>query len=94
MKFGLPMASSATMLLYGLEFLKEGYDYAGQFGMGLRQVRWALEYFRKCYVDKDRFYAQVCILYNTYPVCNLMARVEILFIVSGWNSGHNHSCGF
>ena len=59
MKFGLPMASSATMLLYGLEFLKEGYDYAGQFGMGLRQVRWALEYFRKCYVDKDRFYAQV-----------------------------------
>lgn len=58
-KFGLPMASSATMLLYGLEFIKEGYNYAGQYGMGLRQVRWALEYFRKCYVDKDRFYAQV-----------------------------------
>jgi len=58
-KFGLPMASSATMLLYGLEFIKDGYEFAGQYGMGLRQVRWALEYFRKCYVDKDRFYAQV-----------------------------------
>ena len=58
-KFGLPMASSATLILHGLEFMKEGYEYAGQFGMGLRQVRWALEYFRKCYVDKDRFYAQV-----------------------------------
>ena len=58
-KVGLHMASSATLILHGLEFMKEGYEYAGQFGMGLRQVRWALEYFRKCYVDKDRFYAQV-----------------------------------
>jgi len=58
-KFGLPMASSATLILHGLEFMREGYEFAGQFGMGLRQVRWALEYFRKCYVDKDRFYAQV-----------------------------------
>lgn len=63
-KFGLPMASSATLILHGLEFMREGYEFAGQFGMGLRQVRWALEYFRKCYVDKDRFYAQVYLALN------------------------------
>ncbi|KAF6033015.1 hypothetical protein EB796_008717 [Bugula neritina] len=48
----------SSMLLYGLEFIKDGYELP-PYGMGLRQVRWALEYFRKCYVDKDRFYAQV-----------------------------------
>lgn len=58
-KFGLPMASSATLIIYGMEFIKEGYDITGQYDMGLRQVRWALEYFRKCAVDKDKFYAQV-----------------------------------
>ena len=58
-KFGLPMASSATLIIYGMEFIKEGYDIAGQYDMAMRQVRWALEYFRKCSVDKDKFYAQV-----------------------------------
>lgn len=53
------MAASATMLLYGLEFLKQGYQYAGQEEMGKRQVKWALDYFLKCHVEKDKLYVQV-----------------------------------
>lgn len=58
-KFGLPMAASATMMLFGLEFFKEGYQKAGQYEFGKRQVKWALDYFLKCHVDKDKLYVQV-----------------------------------
>lgn len=58
-KFGLPMAGATTMLLHGMVFFEDAYKMIGQFDEGLRQIRWPLDYFMKCHVRTDRFYAQV-----------------------------------
>mgnify|MGYP001792003026 FL=1 len=58
-KFGLPMSASATTLLYGILFFEDGYKSAGQYEEALRQIRWPLDYFMKCFQESDRFYAQV-----------------------------------
>ena len=58
-KFGLPMSASATTLLYGILFFDDGYKSAGQYDEALRQIRWPLDYFMKCFQESDRFYAQV-----------------------------------
>lgn len=61
MKFGLPMSASASTLIYGMLFFEDGYKSAGQYEEALRQIRWPLDYFMKCFQQPDRFYAQVCL---------------------------------
>ncbi|GFO36046.1 endoglucanase [Plakobranchus ocellatus] len=44
-KFGLPMASSTTLLTWSLIQFKEGYQKAGQLDQMYDSVRWPLDYF-------------------------------------------------
>lgn len=44
-KFGLPMASSAHLLVWGAIKFKDGYVKAGQMNMMYDSVKWALDYF-------------------------------------------------
>ena len=56
------MASSATTLLYGMVFFKNGYQRSGAYSQELRQIKWPLDYFLKAYrPEQERFYAQVSI---------------------------------
>jgi len=61
------MSGSATLLLYGLIFFKEGYQAANQYDNGMREIRWPLDYFKKCLIDANTFVAQVIPL---SPVCS------------------------
>ena len=45
MKFGLPMAASATMLAWGLVEYRDGFEDAGQLEEALANLRWATDYF-------------------------------------------------
>ena len=44
-KFGLPMASSTTLLTWSLVQFKTGYERAGQLDAMYDSVRWTLDYF-------------------------------------------------
>ncbi|KAH3706257.1 endoglucanase A-like [Dreissena polymorpha] len=59
-KYGLPMASSTTVLLWGFLQYRGAYDMAGQTEYMYDSVRWALNYFLKLWDGQNnRFYAQV-----------------------------------
>ncbi len=65
-KFGFPMAYSATMLAWGAADYTEGYEAAGAFEDILNHLEWVTDYFLRCYDDNgtadlsdDIFYAQV-----------------------------------
>ncbi|GFO42609.1 endoglucanase [Plakobranchus ocellatus] len=58
-KFGLPMASSVTMLLYGLLEFPEAYSSASLLDDVRDCVKWPLDYFLKAHTDKYGFYGQV-----------------------------------
>ncbi|KAK8718854.1 hypothetical protein OTU49_014423, partial [Cherax quadricarinatus] len=58
-KFGFPMAFTATMLAWGLIDFAEGYEIAGQTEYGQVGVKWATDYFLKAYTAKNEFYGQV-----------------------------------
>ncbi|XP_070574808.1 uncharacterized protein [Ptychodera flava] len=58
-KFGLPMAWSATNLAWGLIQYREAYLEAGQLSYMLDCLRWATDYFLVCHTDENTFYAQV-----------------------------------
>lgn len=59
-KFNLPMAWSATVLLWGMLEFKEGYTSAGQRDMACDMIRTPLDYFLKCWIpDQERNYVQV-----------------------------------
>ena len=56
-KYGFPMAWSATTLLWGLIEFPNGY---GKLIWKARQsVKWALDYFIKAHVSKNVLYGQV-----------------------------------
>jgi len=48
-KFGLPMASSAHLLVWGAIKFKDGYVKAGQMDMLYDSVKWALDYFKNAW---------------------------------------------
>ncbi|XP_035827303.1 endoglucanase 20-like [Aplysia californica] len=48
-KFGLPMASSSTLLLWSLVRFKDGYVKAGQLDMMYDMIKWPLDYFLKAW---------------------------------------------
>ncbi|XP_069191332.1 uncharacterized protein [Procambarus clarkii] len=58
-KFGFPMAFTATMLAWGLIDFAEGHQNAGQVEYGQAALKWATDYFLKAHTAHDEFYGQV-----------------------------------
>ena len=58
-KFGFPMASSVTVLAWGLVQYKKAYQAAGQYSKALNSIKWATDYFIKAHTKKEEFYGQV-----------------------------------
>ncbi|RMX51380.1 hypothetical protein pdam_00011347, partial [Pocillopora damicornis] len=58
-KFGFPMASSVTVLAWGIVEYKEAYVAAGQYSNVLNSIKWATDYFIKAHTKKEEFYGQV-----------------------------------
>ncbi|HVE16129.1 MAG TPA: glycoside hydrolase family 9 protein, partial [Chthoniobacterales bacterium] len=58
-KFGLPMASSMTLLAWGGIEFRAGYESSGQWGYLLDAVRWGDDWLMKAHTAPDVFYGQV-----------------------------------
>ncbi|XP_069939601.1 uncharacterized protein [Cherax quadricarinatus] len=58
-KFGFPMAFTATVLAWGLLDFREGYDKAGQTEYGRAAIKWATDYFLKAHTGEYELYGQV-----------------------------------
>src|SRR5262245_4975714 len=58
-KFGLPMAASATMLAWGIVEYRANYVQIGQLDQALAQLRWATDYFIKAHTAPNELYGQV-----------------------------------
>lgn len=58
-KFGLPMAATATILAWSVYEYEEGYKQAGQYEEILDNIRWATDYFMKAHTAPNEFYGQV-----------------------------------
>ncbi|XP_069139614.1 uncharacterized protein [Argopecten irradians] len=59
-KFNFPMASSTTILAWGLSEWRDAYVLSGQVGHILDSIKWPLDYFLKCWrADEQEYYAQV-----------------------------------
>ena len=48
-KFGFPLASSATLIAWGLVEFDSGYKKVGQFEYGLDCLKWVVDYLVKCH---------------------------------------------
>ena len=58
-KFGFPMASSVTVLAWGIVEYKKAYLEADQYIEALNSIKWATDYFIKAHTKKQEFYGQV-----------------------------------
>jgi hypothetical protein len=58
-KFGLPMASSATLLAWGAIDCRAGYEWSGQLPYALANLRWVCDYFVKAHAAPDELYVQI-----------------------------------
>nr|AGP76414.1 endo-beta-1,4-glucanase [Macrotermes carbonarius] len=58
-KFGFPMASTATVLAWGLVDQEAGYTSAGALDDGRKAVKWATDYFLKAHTHATELYGQV-----------------------------------
>ena len=58
-KFGLPMAASATMLAWGIVEYRSAYVSTGQLNTALDQLKWATDYFIKAHPTANELYGQV-----------------------------------
>ncbi|WP_018751213.1 glycoside hydrolase family 9 protein [Paenibacillus sanguinis] len=58
-KFGLPMASTATMLAWSVYEYRDGYEQAGQLDEILDNIRWATDYFIKAHTAPNELWGQV-----------------------------------
>ena len=58
-KFGLPMAASATMLAWGLVENRSAYVATGQLDTALDQLKWATDYFIKAHPSANELYGQI-----------------------------------
>ncbi|XP_064612033.1 endoglucanase E-4-like [Liolophura sinensis] len=58
-KFGLPMASTTTLLLWSLIQWPDAYKAAKQLDHMYDCVKWPLDYFIKCHTGPNEFYVQV-----------------------------------
>ncbi|XP_059173971.1 endoglucanase E-4-like [Physella acuta] len=53
-KFGLPMASTSTVLLWSLVRFQDGYEKAGQLDMMYDMIKWPLDYFLKAWNPQSK----------------------------------------
>ncbi|MEO3755348.1 glycoside hydrolase family 9 protein [Streptomyces sp. B6B3] len=58
-KFGLPMASAATILAWGGLAAADGYEQSGQLTYLKDNLRWVNDYFIRAHPEPDVLYAQV-----------------------------------
>jgi endoglucanase len=58
-KFGFPMASTATLLAWGIVEYRQGYVAAGQLGIALANLRWVTDYFIKAHTAPDELWGQI-----------------------------------
>jgi hypothetical protein len=58
-KFGFPMAATATMLAWSVYEYREGYENAGQLDAILDNIRWATDYFIKAHTAPNELWGQV-----------------------------------
>nr|CAD54730.1 beta-1,4-endoglucanase [Mastotermes darwiniensis] len=58
-KFGFPMAYTATVLAWGLVDHPAGYSSAGVLDDGRKAVKWVTDYLIKAHVSKNELYGQV-----------------------------------
>ncbi len=68
-KFGFPMAASATQLGWGAVTWRAGYESAGELQNMVDSLQWATDYFVKAHtsVDPPEFVGQVMeVLYSSY----------------------------
>ena len=65
-KFNLPQAAAVTLLAWGGVTYSEGYTSAGELSNLRKAVKWGTDYFIKCHVSNDVYYAQVDKLYPLF----------------------------
>ena len=58
-KFNLPGAQALTTLAWGGISYQAGYKCAGEFEHLLDAIKWGTDYFIKCHVSDNEYYAQV-----------------------------------
>jgi hypothetical protein len=58
-KFGFPMAASATLLAWGVVDYREGYTRSGQLNDMLGNLRWVMDYFIKAHSSANELWVQV-----------------------------------
>ncbi|GLG99065.1 Putative endo-beta-1,4-glucanase HsEG3 [Gryllus bimaculatus] len=58
-KFGFTMASTTTLLAWGMLSYRDAYKVSGQLHAGLGALKWAADYFIKCHVSPNELYGQV-----------------------------------
>jgi endoglucanase len=58
-KFGLPMAASATMLAWSIVDYRSAYVSTGQLNTALDQLKWVTDYFIKAHPSANVLYGQV-----------------------------------
>ena len=58
-KFGLPMAASATMLAWGIVEYRAAYVQTGQLNTALDQLKWVTDYFIKAHPTANELYGQI-----------------------------------
>ncbi len=58
-KFGLPMAATATMLAWSIVDYRSAYVSTGQLNTALDQLKWATDYFIKAHPSANELYGQV-----------------------------------
>ncbi|XP_038057262.1 endoglucanase 4-like [Patiria miniata] len=58
-KFGFPMASTVTVLAWGLVEYRDAYLASGELDNMLDCIKWATDYFLKCHTGQYEFYGQV-----------------------------------
>lgn len=58
-KFNFPLASTVTMLCWGVKEYRAAYEKSGQLPVMLNNIRFAAEYLIKCHTAPNEFYGQV-----------------------------------
>ena len=59
MKYTFPLANSLTTLAWGMLEFSDGYDCAGERAAMMDNLRWGLDYLKKCILADNRVVAMV-----------------------------------
>jgi len=78
------MASSVTVLAWGMMMFKDAYESAEEWQNALDMLKWATDYFLKAHTSKYEFYGQVAKLYWHINL-SLWSLLQ--------NQTHNAACG-